>query len=203
MLSIPSGDFEGYIFDCDGTLADSMPVHFHAWLEAFKAHKAKFTFDWELFYAMAGTGLEDSVHILNKRYGDTLDPIEVVKTQMDKLDALHHEITPIEEVVAIARQAKAAGKHVSVSSGGTYRHVHESLDVIGLGSFFPVVITREDYERSKPAPDCFTLAAERMGVPANKCLVFEDSKLGIKAADDAGMASVFIEPTLYSKGPRA
>ena len=73
MLKIPSGDFQGVIFDCDGTLADSMPVHYRAWVEAFKLHHAKFDFPWELFYSMAGTGLEDAVVMLNGRFRDPLD----------------------------------------------------------------------------------------------------------------------------------
>lgn len=200
MLQLPSGDFEGYIFDCDGTLADSMPVHYHAWAEAFKAHGATFDFTWDLFYSMAGMGLADSVHALNDKFGTTLDPHEVVKTQMDKLDEFHHEVTPIDDVVAVARQVIADGRHVSVSSGGVYRHVHETLHVIGAHEMFPVIITREDYRESKPAPDCFLLAAERMGVPYEQCIVFEDSLLGIEAAKRAGMASVFIDPAVYSKG---
>ncbi|MEM9227316.1 MAG: HAD family phosphatase [Verrucomicrobiota bacterium] len=203
MLQLPPGNFEGYIFDCDGTLADSMPVHFHAWYNAFKAHGAKFEFTWEILYDLAGTGLQDSVTILNQRHDDVLDPDEVVKTQMDELDKLHHEITPIEPVVQITREAIAAGKHVSVSSGGGYRHVHESLKIIGVHDLFPVIITREDYKNSKPAPDCFYLAAERMGVAPKKCVVFEDSKLGIQGAEGAGMATVYIDPMVYTRGPQA
>ncbi|MBC2594592.1 HAD family phosphatase [Ruficoccus amylovorans] len=200
MLKIPPGDFLGAIFDCDGTLADSMPVHYRAWVEAFKAHHAKFDFTWEIFYSMAGTGLEDSVVQLNQRFNDTLDPAAAVRSQMEILDRLHHEVTPIVEVVEIARHYAQAGKKVSVSSGGTYRHVHETLRQIGVHDLFPVIITREDYARSKPAPDCFLLAAERMGVPPSACLVFEDSHLGIAAADAAGMASVYVEPETYSRG---
>jgi beta-phosphoglucomutase-like phosphatase (HAD superfamily) len=200
MLKIPSGDFQGVIFDCDGTLADSMPVHYRAWVEAFKLHHAKFEFPWDLFYSMAGTGLEDSVVMLNERFGDTLDPKATVKTQMDRLDQLHATVTPIVEVVGLAREYAAEGKKVSVSSGGTYRHVHETLRQIGVHELFPVIITREDYAHSKPAPDCFLLAAERMGVPPETCLVFEDSLLGIEGAKRAGMASVYVQPEIYSKG---
>ncbi len=200
MLKIPPGDFDGAIFDCDGTLADSMPVHYHAWVKAFKAHGAKFDFPWDLFYSMAGTGLEDSVIQLNARFKDRLDPKAVVKTQMEMLDQLHHEVTPIVEVVELARHYAETGKKVSVSSGGTYRHVHETLHNIGVHDLFPVIITREDYAHSKPAPDCFLLAAERMGVKPESCLVFEDSHLGIAAAESAGMASVYVQPEAYSKG---
>ncbi|QYY36378.1 HAD family phosphatase [Ruficoccus sp. ZRK36] len=200
MLKIPAGDFQGAIFDCDGTLADSMPVHYQAWVEAFKAHHAKFDFTWELFYSMAGTGLEDSVVQLNERFGDTLDPHATVKTQMEMLDHLHHKITPIVEVIEIARQYAAEGKKISVSSGGTYRHVHETLQQAGVHELFPVIITREDYTHSKPAPDCFLLAAERMGVPPESCVVFEDSLLGIESANRANMASVYVQPEIYSKG---
>ena len=200
MLDIPEGDFQGFIFDCDGTLADSMPVHYRAWVEAFKKHGAKFEFPWQLFYSMAGTGLEDSVVILNERFSDTLDPAATVKTQMEILDSLQDQVTPITEVISLAQRYAAEGKKVSVSSGGTCRHVHATLRQIGVHDLFPIIISREDYARSKPAPDCFLLAAARMGVEPRDCLVFEDSKLGIAAAKDAGMASVYVHPETYSRG---
>lgn len=198
-LTLPVGDFAGYIFDCDGTLADSMPPHYRAWRYAFEKHQAKFDFTWELFYSLAGTGLHDSVRILNERFGDNLDPETLVNTQSEDLEKEFERIEPIEPVVTLAREL-ARIHPVSVASGGGKMHVHETLKAIGLEGFFPVIVTKDDVINSKPAPDTFLKAAELMGVAPEKCLVFEDSKLGLDAAEAAGMQWVYIEPELYSAG---
>ena len=106
---------------------------------------------------------------------------------------LMHTLKPINPVVDIARTASAEIA-VSVASGGSRHHVHETLKVIGVLHLFEVVVTQEDVSNSKPAPDLFLLAAEKMGIEPEKCLVFEDSHLGIEAAKQAGMQSVYIEP---------
>jgi HAD superfamily hydrolase (TIGR01509 family) len=81
---------------------------------------------------------------------------------------------------------------VAVASGGERQVVLRTLELIGLGQTFPVVVTAEDVERGKPEPDMFLLAAERMGVPPSECVVFEDAVLGLEAARRAGMASVLV-----------
>lgn len=194
-LDLPSGPFSGYIFDCDGTLADSMPMHFEAWSQAFQRHNAQFDFTWELFYSLAGTGTLHSVEQLNKRFGDNLVPEAVAESQSEIIHQLLEKLEPIPEVVALAQRYAEAGYPISVASGGTRPHVHKTLEIIGVAEIFPVVVTQEDIVNSKPAPDIFLLAAEKMGVPPHECLVFEDSLLGIEAADRAKMQSVYIDPT--------
>jgi HAD superfamily hydrolase (TIGR01509 family) len=74
--------------------------------------------------------------------------------------------------------------------------VVRSLTVTGLIDRFQTIVGAEDYENSKPAPDCFLLAAQRLGVEPSACLVFEDTDLGIQAATAAGMASVLVPSPL-------
>lgn len=198
-IVLPEGDFQGFIFDCDGTLADSMPPHYRAWRYAFEKHGAKFDFTWDLFYSMAGTGLHDSVRILNARFGDTLDPDAVVATQSEKLTDEFQHMKPIEPVTALARELHKSHK-VAVASGGGREHVEETLTAAGVRELFDVVVSRDDVVHSKPHPECFLRAAELLGIPPEKCLVFEDSKVGIQAAEAAGMKWVYIEPELYSAG---
>jgi len=199
MLQLPSGNFAGYIFDCDGTLADSMPIHFRAWRNAFETHRASFDFDWKLFYSLAGIGHRDSVLLLNERFGDRLDPAAVAGTQAATLDTLFAEVGPIEPVVALARSL-AKTHPVSVGSGSSRLHVLAALDAIGLGGFFEHIVSKDDVTRSKPDPETFLKCAEQMGVPAEQCLVFEDGELGLEAARRAGMATVFVDPELYGGG---
>ncbi len=194
---LPEGDHAGYIFDYDGTLADSMPLHFRSWSHADRTHGASFVFTWELFYSMAGTGLHDTVPILNQRYGESLDPDAVVATQMARVGKQHHTLKPILPVVDLARML-AQTRPIAVASGGIREHVHRSLEIVGISDLFSVVVTQEDVANSKPAPDSFLLAAEKMGVSPSQCIVFEDSSLGLEAAERAGMRAVYIDPEIYS-----
>jgi HAD superfamily hydrolase (TIGR01509 family) len=186
-------DYGGYIFDCDGTLADSMVVHHQAWQAAFARHGASFPFDWELFTSRAGMSLPATVRELNAQFGLALDPEQVAQSQRQEYERFLPNVRPIAEVVELARRV-AKSHPVSVASGGERRIVRRTLELLGLERLFPVVITPEDVEHGKPAPDMFLLAAERMGVAPHDCVVFEDSALGIEAARRAGMASVLVHP---------
>ena len=192
-LSQPLTQFDGFIFDCDGTLADTMPLHHRSWVHALGLSGARFEFDWELFQSRAGMSLEHTVHELNRQFGSTLDPARVAIDQRDYYVTRSSEVTPIGPVVALAREASK--RHaVSVASGGVHGHVIHTLEHIGARSYFEIIITPADVEHGKPAPDMFLLAAERMGVPAHRCLVLEDSPLGIEAARLAGMCSALVGP---------
>jgi HAD superfamily hydrolase (TIGR01509 family) len=186
-------DYAGYIFDCDGTLADSMVVHHHAWLAAFAQHGATFEFGWDLFTSRAGMSLPKTVEALNEQFGLRLDPHAVTASQRQAYERLLAGVRPIAPVVELARRVAQVAA-VSVASGGERSVVLRTLELIGLAETFSVVVTAEDVLHGKPAPDMFLLAAERMGVPAAECVVLEDSVLGIEAARRAGMAAVLVSP---------
>jgi len=188
-----SREYGGYIFDCDGTLADSMVVHYKAWLAALSAHGARFDFSWELFISRAGMSLPNTVRALNLQFGLALDPEAVTASQRLEYERFLPTVQPITEVVELALRV-AASRPVSVASGGERIIVRRTLELIGLGQTFPVVVTAEDVTHGKPAPDMFLLAAERMGVPPTECVVFEDSILGLEAAKRAKMDSVLVQP---------
>jgi HAD superfamily hydrolase (TIGR01509 family) len=137
--------------------------------------------------------LPNTVRELNVQFGLTLDPARVTAAQREEYERFLHTVQPIAEVVELARRV-AMSRPVSVASGGERLVVRRTLELIGLGQTFPVVVTAEDVTHGKPAPDMFLLAAERMGVPASECVVFEDSVLGLEAAKRAGMASVLVYP---------
>ncbi len=192
-LEIPEGDFEGYIFDHDGTLSLSMHVHFDGWIHSYAKNGGNFELTRELAQSFAGVGMHETVEIMNKRFGCSMDPQQVVRDQEDYYLSHLHRIVPYEPVVSFARKM-AATHPVSVASGGVRHAVLRTMEAIGIRNLFEIVVTQEDVERSKPAPDMFLLAAKKMGVAPERCLVFEDSRLGIEAAEAAGMASVFVEP---------
>ncbi len=190
-IQLPDGDFAAYIFDCDGTLADTMPLHYRAWCAALKEHNAEFP--EALFYELGGVPTERIVEILNERHGHSM-PVRETAAFKDNLFAqLIPQILPIEPVVELVHQFHGA-KPLAVASGGTREIVTKILDALGILKNFDAVVTAEDYRRGKPAPDPFLEAARQLGVPPARCLVFEDTPAGIAAAKAAGMQWVQVPP---------
>jgi HAD superfamily hydrolase (TIGR01509 family) len=195
MLHLPDRDFAAFIFDCDGTLVDSMPMHYVAWCESLKAHQAPFEFTEERFYSLAGVREQDTVILLNQEHGCAIDPDSVAEVKSERFMKHIPEIKEITPVANVARQW--FGKlPMSVASGSEPETVVACLTATGLMGLFQQIITPRNVARGKPAPDMFLLAAERMGVKPEDCLVFEDGQSGLDAAKAAGMASVFVPRTL-------
>ena len=185
-LDIPDGEFAGYIFDLDGTLVDTMPLHYRAWDEAMRAVGLKCPLDEELFYSLGGVPTLKVAELIGKHYGLTVDPHAVFDHKEALFKALQKDAKLIEPVVAFAREA-AKTHPVSIASGGPRDIVREMLRIAGLAPLFKVVVTPEDVAHGKPAPDMFLLAAKKMGVAPEQCLVFEDAEPGMRAAEAAGM----------------
>lgn len=200
-INFPTKSYDGYIFDCDGTLADSMPQHFKAWQHAFRTHGASFEYTWEIFVSLAGVGHADTVRKMNTRFGDSLDPEAVTRTKEEWYARHVDEVQPIEPVAAYARLLASMGAKLSIASGGPKELVKRTLKAIGLLEIFPVIVSQDDITRSKPDPEIFVKAAYDMGVDPHKCLVLEDSRLGIAGAKAAGMDWVEIPPTGNPDGP--
>ncbi|MEC7861597.1 MAG: HAD family phosphatase [Verrucomicrobiota bacterium] len=193
-MQIPKGEFEGYIFDHDGTLSLSMHVHFDGWINAFKKNGGDFEFTRQIAQSYAGIGMHDTVRILNERFGCNMNPEQVVSDQESYFFANLDKVLPYEPVVNFARQCYGKGTPISVASGGIRKTVIKTMEAVGIAEIFEVIITQDDVKNSKPAPDLFLLAAEKMNVRPHKCLVFEDSLLGIEAAKNAGMESFLVTP---------
>jgi beta-phosphoglucomutase-like phosphatase (HAD superfamily) len=190
-LTIPQGEYDGYIFDCDGTLVDSMPVHYLAWIKSLRQNGATFEFTEEQFYSYAGIKEQDIVKLLNRQHGTNIDPETVAEGKCQLLFDYVPSLKPVGAVVDVARQMLGK-KPMSVASGSPHYIVEMFLKQIGILDWFPVIVTPEDVPRGKPAPDMFLLAAEKMGVLPSKCLVFEDGRSGIEAAEAAEMPWVFV-----------
>jgi HAD superfamily hydrolase (TIGR01509 family) len=196
MLAIPDSPFHAVIFDCDGTLVDSMPLHYEAWLASLKHHQAPFDFTENYFYSKAGVREQDVVKLLNAEYGTLIDPDSVAAYKADLFETLIPQIKAIGPVAEFARSM--FGKMpLSVASGSEEHIVRGCLEANGLLSLFDdIIITPRLVSHGKPAPDMFLLAAQRMGISPEDCLVLEDGQSGIDAAKAAGMQWLFVPRTL-------
>ena len=177
----------GAIFDCDGTLADTMPLHYIAWRETLEPLGCPFPED--LFYAWGGVSALEIMHRLNRQHGLALPPEATAHAKEDNYRRLIPGVKPIEKVVAEARRLFELCP-LAVGSGGMDGVVDETLRTLGIRDLFTTVITPEAVAHGKPAPDMFLLAAARMGVPSEGCVVFEDAPAGFEAAWSAGMRAV-------------
>jgi beta-phosphoglucomutase-like phosphatase (HAD superfamily) len=191
-FELPPGDFGGFIFDCDGTLADSMPLYHRAWQRALASHGATFEFTWEIFMSRAGMSTALTVDGLNATFGTSLEAELVEAVQRAEYLTLIDTVRPIDAIVAVAR-AYHGKLPMSVASGGPRPLVERTLELIGVSELFPVVVVAADVPRGKPEPDIFLLAAKKMGVSPERCLVFEDGAPGILAAERAGMQAVLVD----------
>ncbi|MDR1282959.1 MAG: HAD family phosphatase [Opitutaceae bacterium] len=191
-VNIPDRDFDACIFDCDGTLADTMPLHYRAWSRLVA--EAGGHFPVELFYSWGGRPSEEIVASLNALHPGklNLDPVRASAVKEEYFVELLPEVRPIVPVVEFARQWHGRGKPLAVSSGGYRKFVEMTLEAIGVRDLFGIVVCAEDYARGKPHPDPFLTAAARLGIAPERCLVFEDSPAGIAAARAAGMHCVVV-----------
>jgi beta-phosphoglucomutase family hydrolase len=198
-LEIPSGDFAGYIFDLDGTLVDTMPLHFRAWDAAMRHAGLQCPLDEDLFYSLGGVPTRRVAELIAEHYRLTIDPDAVFHHKESLFKQLQADARLIAPVVEIARRV-ARTHPVAIASGGPREIVARSLELSGLAPLFQVVISADDVVHGKPAPDMFLLAARRMGVAPEKCLVFEDAEPGMRAAEAAGMKWVRVPSRRRASG---
>jgi beta-phosphoglucomutase family hydrolase len=188
-LQIPEGEFDGYVFDCDGTLADTMPLHYKAWCAALAEHECEFP--EAFFYELGGVPTEKIVEILNERHGHQMPVSETAANKENLFLKMIPEILPIEPVVALVHEFYGK-KPLAVASGGHRAIVIKTLNALGIADKFETIVGAEDYTNGKPAPDPFLEAARRLGVAPEKCLAFEDTQTGITSAQAAGMKTVWV-----------
>ena len=188
-LTLPAGDFRAFIFDCDGTLADNMPLHFRAWSRAMEDFGG--SYPEELFYRWGGVPTADIVQRLNAEFGLSMNVGEVVRRKEHYYREMIPQVEPMPGVLAIVRQYHGR-KPMAVASGGHRDLVERTLHALNVYDMFDAVIAAEDYARGKPHPDPFLTAAARLNVAPESCLVFEDTATGAEAARAAGMVCLLV-----------
>lgn len=197
-FSFPAGGFDAVIFDCDGTLVDSMPAHFDAWCEALAIHGAGGVFKEDVFFAMGGRPTRDIVVELNDEYDLRLNPEAVALTKREAFLKRLHTLTLIDEVATFAKSLR--GKvPMAIASGGTRMVIEKTLQRLSISDWFDEVVTADDVTEGKPAPEVFLKAARLLGADPARCLVLEDAPSGILAAQRAGMQVIAIPSPLISE----
>jgi beta-phosphoglucomutase-like phosphatase (HAD superfamily) len=178
---------QGLVFDCDGTLADTMPLHWLAW-QAVSARYG-FVFPQDRFYELGGVPSRDIVQMLCAEQGLKRDHLAISREKESEYLPLIPQAGPIDVVVKVARENY--GKiPLAVASGGTRPIITQVLEHLGILHLFKAVVTNEDIVHQKPAPDIFLEAARRIGVPPQLCRAYEDTDLGLQAIRAAGMEAV-------------
>ena len=188
-LDIPAGEFDAFIFDCDGTLADTMPLHYRAWVAEVTARGGEFP--EELFYSLGGVPAPGVVAFLNHRYNLAMPVEETALLKEARYEAMLPQVKPIQPVVDFML-SKSGRYPLAVGSGGYKTIVLATLETIGIREHFQAVVTYDDVTHPKPAPDTYLLAAQLLGVEPSRCLVFEDTPLGLQCVRNAGMQCVLV-----------
>jgi HAD superfamily hydrolase (TIGR01509 family) len=191
MLIHVAPGIEGLIFDCDGTLADTMPIHIAAWCDSFAAYGI--TCPGDFIQSVTGMPAEKIVAIFNQRYHHHIDALAFAAKKNRRARERLSEAAPIDPVVDIVRRYRGI-LPMAVASGGTRDNVLLTLNVLGLVDCFETIITADDPIKPKPDPDIFLEAARRMQVEPSHCQVFEDGDAGLEAARMAGMVATDIRP---------
>jgi beta-phosphoglucomutase family hydrolase len=187
---------KGLIFDCDGTLVDTMPLHWRAWQKIVARHKLHFPED--RFYALGGVPSRDIAKILATEQGITLDNLAVAKEKEVEYLALIEQIEPIHSIVAIAREHH--GKiPMAVATGGSHKVIEQVLTRLSIRHLFDAIVTSEDVVNQKPAPDIFLEAARRIGIEPQFCRAYEDTDLGMQAIRAAGIEAVDVREIIVKR----
>ena len=184
MSAVVSNEAKALIFDMDGTLVDTMAVHWQAWRETMVPYDIDMT--KELFDRIGGRTSPDIVTFLEGEFGRSL-PGEEIAMAKDQAFVRHAPlIQPIGAIVDIVHRYRGE-LPIGVATNEQFGISNIVLRSTGLAPLFQTLVTSDEVERPKPAPDVFLECAARLAVPPAQCQVFEDSVWGIEAATAAGM----------------
>ena len=182
-----NGDIKALIFDCDGTLVDSMPLHMKAWEESFKFFNE--TFDYEYLYSLKGMREIEIIGLYNNKFKTDINAAAIVSKKQNYFLKNIYTVKPINTVVDIAKKYYRR-LPLAVVSGSVKEIVHKELEVVGIIQLFKLILTGSNSFKPKPSPDIFLAAAKDLNISPERCLVFEDADSGIEAAAKAGMKTV-------------
>ena len=182
------------IFDMDGVLADTGPIHFESWVKMAEEIGAKFTRD--MFEQTFG---QQSPTITRKLVGPQVDEAHVEKWASLKeqyyREMVRHKLKPLPGVIKIINDLKSEGFKLAVGSSGPPENVELLLVSLDIKNYFDVIITAADVDKGKPNLDVFLIVANKLNIKPEHCLVIEDAPVGIEAAKRANMKSIALTTT--------
>lgn len=177
------------IFDLDGTLANSMPLHMQAWRETCLSFGMNMSSDFlRSFTGTPGRNIAMSIIRYYNKEG-IIDPELIAEKKKENFENMQHLVKEVKPVADIVREYHGR-LPMAVGTGGHRVTALRTLEVIGLKDYFDCIVTADDVERHKPDPETFIKCAALLGLPHDRIIVFEDGDLGIEAALEAGMHPV-------------
>jgi beta-phosphoglucomutase family hydrolase len=183
----PTPPYKALIFDCDGTLADTLPIHFQTWLNALNSVGADISRDW--YYQHCGISAVEMLQIFKQVFGYKFDLETVLTARQRHYHSLIHAVKEVQAVAQIVHHHYGRVP-MAVASGGERTVLEATLTAIKLRDFFDAIVSIHDVKHGKPQPDLFLLAAQKLGVAPQDCIVYEDSDSGLEAACRAEMRSI-------------
>lgn len=189
-MKVPEGT-QALIFDIDGTLADSMPVHMRAW--HYAAQKLGFRYDEKFLLDSAGASTASIVEEIARRQGLVIDVQAAMQAKRDYFEQHRDDIGGIDKVLDVFH-AYLGKLPIGAGTGGGRENATFVLKNIGICHLLDALVTADDVEHPKPSPETFLKCAQQLGVEPAGCLVFEDGNFGLQAAQAAGMAAIDVRP---------
>ena len=187
---------KAFIFDLDGTLADTMPLHFEAWTKTAEIMNLEFSLDF--LKSCAGMPSYKIINLLNEKNNHSIDPQEFSTLKEEYFTKEMHRIKKITAVTDLVY--KHHGKiPMAVGTGGKRSIATETMQILDLDKYIPILVSADDVTNHKPEPETFLKCAELMGVAPKNCQVFEDAVLGFEAAKKAGMMLTDVTPFYQNK----
>lgn len=177
--------YEGLIFDMDGTLIDTMPVHAQAWTMVGK--KFGYEFDFQIMYNFGGATVRTIAGEMMKAANMPLDRIEDVLAAKRELSyqliPTQSKLLPTFEIVKYFHQKKP----MALGSGSHRKIIDMLMDTLAIAPYFSAIVSADDVKEHKPHPETFLRCAELIQANPSRCIVFEDADLGVQAGLNAGM----------------
>jgi len=179
------------IFDLDGTLSDSLPVHIASWHAV--CGKLNCTFDERILVEMTGAPTISFAERIKREQNLDIDPEEMVAMKQQEFRKNINRIKPHDAVIELMKSAH--GKiPMAVGTGASRTSAMLQMQELEISDLFDFIVTADDVERHKPEPDTFLKCAELMNIAPQYCQVFEDGELGMQAAQTAGMLLTDVRP---------
>jgi beta-phosphoglucomutase-like phosphatase (HAD superfamily) len=195
---------QAIVFDFDGVVVDSEPLHYQAFVLVGKSIGFEFTYD-EYLATYIGFDDRDAFRVMLEAAGQDVTPgrvAELCRVKQDAFDTVVQAAAAnggqglaIPGALALIDEVAAAGLPRAIASGATRADIELMLGLLGKRDRFETIVTADDVERSKPDPASYTLAAERLGLAPGNCLAIEDTAAGLRSATDAGMMTLGLTTT--------